>query len=122
MRGNNNMKIINEYKNGNNFRRQYETKTKNGNNLVIEISTTEHDKNFIHSLMRMWVKNGCVKEFLTRTLNVKTYCFDKKDVWLEKYNPQIIENTNQLNFEYMLEATEENERLLLNEVVKRANE
>ena len=72
--------------------------------------------------MRMWVKNGCVKEFLTRTLNVKTYCFDKKDVWLEKYNPQIIENTNQLNFEYMLEATEENERLLLNEVVKRANE
>lgn len=116
------MKINYENKNGNNFRRQYETKTKNGNKLIIEISTTEHDKNSIHSLMRMWVKNGDVKDFLTRTLNVKTYYYDEKQVCLEKYNPQIINNTKQLNFEYVLEATEENERLLLNEVVKRANE
>lgn len=89
--------------------------------LVVEISECEYDHS-ANSLMTLWVKHGWMPRFFDRTLSVHTYYRDEEGNCHGVYNPQrktrVDEFGNrhaEINFDWMLEATPENERRLLRE-------
>lgn len=105
-------------------RKVWETTTCNGNKLLIEISKTHHDPNFKRGLMHLWLKEGVVRKFMTTTLHLQTYYYDDHGNCIGRYNPQVKYGTkfNTVNFDYLLEATEENELFLIKEVLRLANQ
>lgn len=86
--------------------------------LAVEVSDCEYDRS-ANSLMTLWVKRGYVPRHLDRTLGVQTYLrrddgTQVKDV----FNPQVTDK-REIDFGWMLAASEENEHRLLAEVARR---
>lgn len=88
--------------------------------LTVEVCTTEHSVRE-SGLMSRWVKRGYLPEFIPRTLSVQTY-FDLPGGTQSggPFNPTA--KHGKVDFDWMLEATPENERLLLDEVQRRFDE
>lgn len=89
--------------------------------LTVEICEIahEHDKN---GIMTQWVKRGWLPEFIEKTLSVRTYYEDGEGNCWGRYNPQAKTEVNEdgnpypgTDFDWVLEATPENERRLLEE-------
>ena len=89
--------------------------------ILIFLTIQTHDLKDKKSLMNIWVKNGWLEKPIEKTLRLELFVYDKKDNCFNKYNPQIIPNTNTINFDWMLEATEKNINKLLNEAYRIAN-
>jgi hypothetical protein len=94
-----------------------------GDNFIVEVSTSKNDHSR-HSLAKHWKKHGyTTKEFET-WLNVSTYYYDEKGNCYGYYNPtvkiQIGKNFCHpvIDFDYLLEATPENEKYLVCECIK----
>lgn len=98
--------------------------------IMIELSkcTSDHSKN---SLMNLWLKNGYLKNFIPTYWNIQTYVTDKKGNCYGRYNPQtkmhtryekgkLVECRPILNFDYVVEATEENKNWLIDQVIQLA--
>ena len=47
------------------------------------------------------------------------YAYDKEGNCYGRYNPQILPHGTKINFDWILEATEENKERILNEIIKR---
>lgn len=93
-----------------------------GERFQIEVITCEHDKNNKHDMMNIWKKAGYIKDFLPTHLAVSTYYTDIDGNCWGYYN--ITEKRsddgrrNVIDFDYMLEATEENEMYLVGQCIR----
>lgn len=91
--------------------------------ITIEVTKVTCNLKSKYCLMNVWKKEGYIKKALPTWWSIHTYVTDKNGCW-GKYNPQTRRSEdgrrNVINFDYVLEATEENKILLINEVIKRA--
>jgi len=87
-----------------------------GGELIVDVTKCEPDNTSRHSLPRLWQKGGYIERLLENYWNVETFAYDDKGGCWGKFNPQIIPGKNKINFDWMLEATEENKRKLLDAV------
>lgn len=89
--------------------------------LAVEVSITDHTV-IRGGAMDVFVKNGQVPHFMDRTLAVQTYFKlpDGSSIG-ELFNPTVkhVGARTEADFDWMLEATPENERLLLDEISRR---
>ena len=90
-----------------------------GEKIQAEIIRTENPGG-VKSLPYLWKKNGYTKKVLPSYFSVLTYATDRSGNCRGIYNPQIIDGENKINFDFMLEATEENRERLISEIYKRA--
>ena len=93
----------------------------NGSDLVVEIATIEHHRG-AGSLMSLWVNNGRMPRFVERTLNVNVFFTDESGRCVERFNPTVKPGGCVRDFDWVLEATQENEDRLLAEIERRYNE
>lgn len=102
-------------------RRRYE----NGEGLLVDIKTVKHERK-PNDLMTIWVKEGYLPEFLETTLHVDTeYTTKGEDGWDictgNTFNPYIKYRDGRpvVNFDWVLEATPENEQRIIKEIERR---
>lgn len=87
-----------------------------GETMIVTIS---HNESYgKKSLPYMWYKKGYTDREINKYLTCRT-CVEKIDSpALEKYNPQLTEDLK-INFEWLLEDTQENKQMLIDEIAKR---
>lgn len=91
--------------------------TNDNEKLVIEfIRVLKDDGN---SVINQWLKNGSLNKCLDSYWYVKTYVTDQLGNCLERYNP-IVKSNNRIDFNWIMEASENNRFMILNEIMKRA--
>ena len=92
-----------------------------GETLTIELSKCE-DSDFSKSLPKLWAKGGYIDRVLETYWSIQTYVKDSEGRSWGMYNPQHKLNEEKtrmvINFDWMLEATEENKERLINEVYR----
>lgn len=96
----------------------------NGGELVIEIRTRKTDMRRRGDLMRTWVQRGHLAEPIKRYLQVDTYFYDENGRCWGYYNPTEKRGGlgRVIDFEWMLEATPENEARIVAECLRMAAE
>lgn len=102
----------------------FEDKNRKGERLVIEVVKCEvenpNDKN---CLPYLWEKNGFIDRILTSYWSIQTFVHDTEENCFGAYDPTIKPSKDGkrsvINFDWMLEATEENLNLILEEVYNR---
>lgn len=100
------------------------TEQVDGGELVIEIRTAKADPKSKADLMSMWVKRGCLPEFINEYLVVDTYFYDESGRCWGYYNPTEKRGGagRVIDFDWMLEATPENEARVVAECLRMAAE
>lgn len=88
-----------------------------GDNFLIEVGITEHDRANRNDLANLWVKHGHLDHFLPTTAHITTYYTDKEGRYSGLYNIQH-KRDNTIDFNYMLEATPENINRLIAECIR----
>lgn len=88
-----------------------------GERIEVEFVKVEND--YKEHLINVWYKKGFIKEQLENYWHVTVYAYDKEGTCYGKYNPQILPRGTKINFDWILEATEENKELILHEIIKR---
>lgn len=89
-----------------------------GEEIAVEFHKNEntHGK---HSLPTMWKRKGFIDKEPETWWGVQTYVTDLQGRCSGKYNPTT--KDGKLNFEWLLEATEENQQKIIDEIYRRAN-
>lgn len=116
---------------------RYQISFKSANNMpiIVELAKVETPAKLTKSdLMYAWVKNQWLAKPLATWWNIQVYAYDEKGYCWGWYNPQeidykrtskttgkVIENRMRICFDWMLEATEQNAKKILDEIVSRAN-
>ena len=103
------------------MRKEFKFVNNKNEEILIWATKTEHDRNFRNGLMNLWVKHGYLKKFISSTWHLELFVRDNEGNCWNKYNPQIIPGQHKINFNWMLEATEENLIKLINETKLLAN-
>lgn len=100
------------------------TEQVDGGELVIEVRTAKADRKSRADLMSMWVKRGHLPEFINEYLIVDTYFYDEDGRCYGRYNPTEKRGGagRVIDFDWMLEATPENEALVVAECLRMAAE
>ena len=93
---------------------------KNYKDERIEVEFTKVENDHKEHLINLWYKKGFIKEKLENYWHVAVYVYDKEGTCYGKYNPQILPGGTKINFEWVLEATEENKERILHEIIKKA--
>lgn len=93
----------------------YHFNDRNSKGERIEVEFTKIEGHFIN----LWYKKGFIKEPLENYWNIMVYVYDKEGNCYGRYNPQILPHGTKINFDWVLEATEENKDLILHEIIKR---
>lgn len=96
----------------------------NGKDLEVEIGVIEHTHG-AYSIMERMVKRGFVDHFMEKTLSINTYYTDEKGRCYSRFNPGIKQggySGSVLDPDWLLEATEENERKIIAEIERRYSE
>ena len=99
----------------------YNGKNRKGETLVVSLSLVSDN-----SIMEVWRRKGNIPKTQMSWWDLNVYVYDKEDC-RNRYNPQteyhitthngnIINTCPRLNFDWVLEANEENKVKLLNEV------
>lgn len=90
-----------------------------GESLVVDFTrcVSTDDKN---DIAHMWHKHGFTSRVLPSYWHVNTYATDADGYCRGRYNPTIHADTHKLNFDWVLEATDENLITLLNEIMRLA--
>lgn len=116
--------------NYNNIRYVYEYPIKNklGEKITVVISKVDCDLKNKKSLMNLWVKNGFLSKPFENYWGINCNVFDSKGNEFKKYDFDFIEAQfykNKcrgcrlvINFDWIIEATEENKILILNAIEK----
>ena len=110
------MKLTKDYK-----KLVYEFTNNKGERVLMWIYKQIHELDYKNSLMNIWVKNGWLKSPMVSTWSLDLFVFDKDGNCSNKYNPQIIPNRNQLNFDYIVPSTYNNLKKLLHKCEEMAN-
>lgn len=102
---------------------KFKEKNKLGETLTVEISETFVDNNLkSDTLPKLWKKHGFTNTLYDSYLNVDCYVIDKEGTCWEKYNPtrKLSEDKKRkiINFNYLLEVSEENKQYLLDLIYK----
>lgn len=92
---------------------------KRGEQLTVEITECYPDNRSKSSLPNLWQKAGYTKKRLESYLSLTTYATDADGYCWGRYNPQIKYNEFKINFDWMLEVTEQNRERLLRECYDR---
>lgn len=104
---------------GNTFRKavRFNKPNSKGETLYVEIQRCEgHGP---RSLPHLWFKNGFTDKEINKYLICSNEVFNKAGEFYRRgYNPQSSEN-HQINFEWLLEDTDENVQKLIDEVARR---
>lgn len=88
-----------------------------GERLVIEISKNK-DNDSKNSIPKLWHKNGYTDKVLGEYWSIQTYVRDTEGNCFGRYNPQHKINKCEINFDWMLEATDQNLQKLIDEVYR----
>ena len=99
----------------------FNEKNKKGEELTIELLLCA-DSDSKNSLPKLWYKNGYTERVLDTYWSVNTYVKDSEGRSWGKYNPQTKRSEDGkrmvINFDWMMEATEENKNKIINEVYR----
>lgn len=98
----------------------FKEKNEKGELLQIELSKCIPDNSSPSSLPVLWKKHGHIDRILESYWCVSTYVTEDNGNCYGRYNPQIRKDVHKLNFEWVIEATEENRIKLLEEFERRA--
>lgn len=104
----------------------YEFTNKEGDRIVFNLWKTHHSLEGKNSLPKIWKKEGWTDRLITDYWVIETYANIAREINGIKngcwgfYNPQIMPNENKINFEWMLEPTEENKEKIINKIVELA--
>lgn len=100
-------------------RELYHFNDRNSKRERIEVEFTKIENDYKGNFINLWYKKGFIKEPLENYWNVMVYIYDKEGNCYGRYNPQILPHGTKINFDWVLEATEENKDLILHEIIKR---
>lgn len=98
---------------------------RNGERLQVELVEVRPDNRSKSSLPNLWQKHGYTKKRLESYFSVATYATDADGLCWGRYNPQTKEEAVNgkpravINFDWMLEVTEQNRERLLRECYNR---
>lgn len=70
-------------------------------------------------LINLWYKKGWLKEPVKSYWSIDVYVTDQKGECHDRYNPTVTKD-HKVNFDWVIEATEENKEKLLDEIVRLA--
>lgn len=91
--------------------------------LVVEITEMDADNTYKNSLPNLWKKHGYTNKLYNSYLCVSCYCYNEEGYCFERYNPTIElsedKKRNVINFDWLLEVSEENKEKLLKEIYRR---
>lgn len=92
-----------------------------GERLIVDISGCNHDKRRRNDLMNIWKRAGYVSEFMPSHITVDAYVYNRLCDCYARYNPTVKPGGAGyvVNFDWMLEDTEENRARLLDECARR---
>lgn len=91
----------------------------NDRNSKGERIEVEFTKIYKGHFINLWYKKGFIKEPLENYWNIMVYVYDKEGNCYGRYNPQILPHGTKINFDWILETTEENKKRILHEIIKR---
>ena len=109
----------------NDYRKVYvsEKENKKGEKIIIEISKSYYDITNKNSIPSLWIKHGYTTHLYKTALWIDCEVTNKDGQAYRKYEPtsKLSDDKKRLviNFDWLLEATEESETKLLNETIKR---
>ena len=90
--------------------------------FIINVTTCQHNKKCKRDLMNLWVKCGFAKKFLPTSIHINTYYYTDDGNCYSWYNitHKLSDDGKRvvINFDYLMEATEENIQYLLRECIK----
>lgn len=95
-------------------------KNEKGELIQVELSKCEPDNSRPESFPNLWKKHGYIDRVLESYWCVSTYATEENGDCYGRYNPQIRKDAFKLDFDWIIEATEENRIKLLEEVERRA--
>jgi len=101
----------------------FEGKNSKKESLVVEVTKVICDLKDKKSLMNLWKKHGFIKDMLPTYWDIDTYVTDSEENCWMKYNPTAKKaedgaQGNVIDFDWILEATEENLQKLLREIYR----
>ncbi len=101
----------------------FKEKNKKGESLTVEITEVRFDEITKNSLPSLWKRYGYTKKLYDNYLCVECYCYDKKGNCWGRYNPTVKlsedKKRNVIDFEWLLEISDENKEKILGESFKR---
>ena len=104
---------------------EFEDKTKDGETVGMEIMYSYEDQPTTNSLVTLWHKSGYTKEVLNSYICIRTYATLDNGMCYGYYNPQEKPSADgkrrEINFDYMFQISEENEKKLIQAVADMAN-
>ena len=102
---------------------ELEETNKKGEKISVEITEIFVDNTNTNNLPNLWLKHGYTNKLYNSYLCVNCYVTDKDGNCWERYNPTIKlsddKKRNVINFDYLMEVSEENKEKLLKEIYKR---
>lgn len=102
---------------------QSEKTNKKGEKIIFELHKCYYDN---HTLPNLWKKNGYTNHLYNSVIWADCEVIDKEGNCRRKYEPtsKLSEDKKRLviNFDWMFEVSEENEKKLFNEIVRRFKE
>lgn len=101
------------------IREFYHFNDRNSKGERIEVEFVKIENNHKGHLINLWYKKGFIKKQLENYWHITVYAYDKEGTCYGKYNPQIFPHVAKINFDWILEATEENKKRILHEIIKR---
>lgn len=101
---------------------RFNEKNQKGESLLIELSLCQDDPTWKNSNPKVWYKNGYTDMVLETYWSIDVEVEDSEGISWRKYDIQskLSEDKKRLviNFDWILEATEENKNILINEVYR----
>ena len=95
----------------------FDGENKNGERIDVELSRINAEGS---SIMNSWVKNGYIPKALPTWWSITVYVTDKDGNCYGRYNPQELPESHKINFNWVLEGTEENRIKILEEIERLA--
>ena len=99
---------------------EFKEKNKLNETLTIEVTRCTYDNKSSNSLPKIWLKNGYTNHLYNTAIHIDTYCTLENADCVSKYNPtcKLSEDKNRMviNFDNLLEVSEENEKLLIDKI------
>lgn len=95
----------------------FEGENKNGECIKVELSRIRAESS---SIMDKWVENGYIPKALPTWWSIDLYVTDKYGNCYGRYNPQELPKSHKINFDWVLEGTEENRIKILEEIERLA--
>lgn len=95
----------------------YRQLNRKGERIDVELSRINAEGS---SVMNSWIKNRYIPKALPTWWSISVYATDKAGNCYGRYNPQELPKSHKINFDLVLEGTEENRIKILKEIERLA--